>query len=94
MVDVVKGWALAWSMYWRGEGSHGRCIGIRWLDDDIDEGDWIGANVRKNFEGYGVFDGKVIGSTKVKNRYIYKVRYSDGDIDEYEEEELLEILVQ
>ena len=41
-----------------------------------------------------MFDGKVIGSTKVKNRYIYKVRYSDGDIDEYEEEELLEILVQ
>ena len=41
-----------------------------------------------------MFDGEVIGSIKVKDRYLYKVRYSDGDIEECEEEELLKLLVR
>ena len=63
-------------------------------DNDTGEGAWIGASVSKHFEGYGVFDGEVIGSRKVKDRYVYKVKYSDGDIEAYEEEELLTLLVQ
>ena len=39
-----------------------------------------------------MFDGNVIGNRKVKNKYLYRVRYS-GDIKEYEEEELLKLLV-
>ena len=47
----------------------------------------------KHFEGYGVFGGKVIGSREHIDRYMYKVKYSDGDIEEYDEEELLTLLV-
>ena len=62
-------------------------------DSDIYEDSFIGSSVRKYFEGHGVFDGNVIGNRRVRNKCLYKVRYSDGDVEEYEEEELLELLV-
>ena len=40
-----------------------------------------------------MFDVIVIGNRRFKNKCLYKVRYSDGDIEEYEEEELVELLV-
>ena len=37
--------------------------------------DWVGAKVRKEFVGYGTFDEVVIGSEKLVDITVWKVRY-------------------
>ena len=62
-------------------------------DSEIDENSFTGSSVRKSFDDYGVFDGVVIGNRKIKNKCFHRVRCSDGDTEEHDEEELLDLLV-
>ena len=54
---------------------------------------WVGARVRKCFGEHGIYDGEVVGSDLVDGRTVWRVLYSDGDREDLDDEELLDILV-
>ena len=45
------------------------------------------------FGEHGIYDGGVVGSDLVDGRTVWRVLYSDGDREDLDDDELLDILV-
>jgi hypothetical protein len=50
---------------------------------------FIGLVIRKKFDGYGVFEGTVVGVGMFDTGLAYHVKYTDGDEEDMDEEELM-----
>ena len=49
---------------------------------------WVGRSIRKNFQGLGTFEGQIVSFDKW-----YKVKYADGDIEEFTRADLRPLLL-
>ena len=45
----------------------------------------VGCNIRKYFEGHGTFDGVVVSIDTAEHPTLYRVRFADGDEEDYDE---------
>jgi transcriptional regulator with XRE-family HTH domain len=52
----------------------------------------IGCTVTKVFEGHGMFEGKVVSVDDTEVPALYKVRFSDGDEEDYDADEMERLL--
>ena len=58
--------------------------------DDIEA--YLGQSVAKHFDGHGLFEGKVTSWRCVGGRLWFRVRFGDGDEEEFSKTQLLRVL--
>ncbi|GMH37302.1 hypothetical protein BSKO_05175 [Bryopsis sp. KO-2023] len=55
--------------------------------------EFLGKSVRKHFEGFGWFTGRVVDAVEVNGRIFGRVKYDDGDLEDLPIEKLREVVV-